>query len=106
MQSLGHENTYTFSKAVTEHLIHRESKLFNNISCHIVRPSIVGPAYSFPHPAWHPRDKATTMVAAIGIEKIGRFMWDLNENNAGVVPVDVVTASARKVFLKHFCKLV
>ncbi|CAN0543644.1 unnamed protein product, partial [Ectocarpus sp. 12 AP-2014] len=52
MADLGYPNTYTFTKALGEHLLVRALSAHNRRLDRVVRPSIVGPAWVFPWPGW------------------------------------------------------
>lgn len=69
MEELGYPNTYTFTKALGEHLLvraltahnrstgkgewnERGSDSWPRLRLRIMRPSIVGPAWVFPWPGW------------------------------------------------------
>jgi hypothetical protein len=55
-----HVNTYTWSKNIGEHAVTAHARARGTPLC-IVRPSIIGPAWSVPHTGW-----ATSASPAIG----------------------------------------
>jgi thioester reductase-like protein len=88
MLDLGFPNTYTFSKCVCEHLLHRDT----SVDTIIIRPSIVGPAVQEPYEGWA-GDKPSTIVAAACLYyTLPCVIWCYGSVSPPVVPVDVVSS--------------
>uniref|UniRef100_A0A7M5UXY2 Fatty acyl-CoA reductase n=1 Tax=Clytia hemisphaerica TaxID=252671 RepID=A0A7M5UXY2_9CNID len=80
-------NTYTFTKALAEHLIKKESE---NIPFMIVRPSIVSSSISDPFPGWVDNYNGVSgMMVAVG-RGIVRSLY-APEIKHDIVPVDFVS---------------
>lgn len=84
MTELDYPNTYTFTKAIGEHLLvqaltaanrstgkgersERGSQSWPRLRLRIMRPSIVGPAWVFPWPGWT-GDQPSTVTGRINIQ--------------------------------------
>ncbi|CAM9966003.1 unnamed protein product, partial [Sphacelaria rigidula] len=54
LKDLGYPNTYTFTKAIGEHLLARARRCggVRGLKLRVVRPSIVGPSWVFPWAGW------------------------------------------------------
>lgn len=92
MRELGFPNTYTFTKAIAEHLI-LKSCAAEGLQAHIVRPSIVGPAWAAPFPGWA-GDKPSTIVAgAVLLARRGVRVFRGSKHPCPAVPVDLVAVS-------------
>lgn len=80
-------NTYTFSKMIAEHIILEEKK---NLPLSIIRPSIIGGAYSFPYPGWVDSFLgAAGIVSAVGLGLL-HFVIGVGTNVVDLIPVDYV----------------
>lgn len=80
-------NTYTYTKALAEHLIALEA---SNLPVAIVRPSIVVAAWKEPLPGWVDNlNGPTGLILAIG-KGLLRSMHVKRECKADLIPVDVV----------------
>ena len=90
MRELGFPNTYTFAKAIAEHLVIRACES-DGLDARIVRPSIVGPAWAFPYIGWA-GDKPSTIVGAgtLLARRGVRVFRDGFDHPCPVVPVDIV----------------
>ena len=90
MRELGFPNTYTFCKAVAEHLVIRACDS-EGLDVRIVRPSIVGPAWAYPFIGWA-GDKPSTIVGAgtLLVKRGVRAFRDAFDHPCPVVPVDMV----------------
>ncbi|CAK0819058.1 unnamed protein product [Prorocentrum cordatum] len=93
MRDLGFPNTYTFAKAVAEHLILQACGT-EGMQAHIVRPSIVTPAWASPYAGWS-GDKPSTIVAAqLLLLKRCLRIFRCSAHPCPLVPVDVVACAA------------
>ncbi|CAK9108699.1 unnamed protein product [Durusdinium trenchii] len=90
MRELGFPNTYTFAKAIAEHLVIRACEA-DELDVRIVRPSIVGPSWAFPYTGWA-GDKPSTIVGAGALlaRRGVRVFRDGFDHPCPVVPVDMV----------------
>jgi len=80
-------NTYTYTKALAEHLIAQEA---SDLPVAIVRPSIVVAAWKEPIPGWIDNlNGPTGLILAIG-KGLLRSMCAARDIKAEVIPVDVV----------------
>jgi len=89
-ENSGFPNTYTFAKAIAEHLVIRACES-DGLDARIVRPSIVGPAWAFPYVGWA-GDKPSTIVGAgtLLARRGVRVFRDGFDHPCPVVPVDIV----------------
>lgn len=82
-------NTYTFSKRMTEHLLHKLNSK-RQMPLVIVRPSIMGASLDEPFPGW---TDSTTYLGGIyllaGLGMMKEFPGDKN-TMADIIPVDHV----------------
>jgi fatty acyl-CoA reductase len=81
-------NTYTFTKAIGEHILLAEK---GDVPLAIVRPSIVGCAYQYPLPGW-----VDSMIAASGLFLmlgVGALhsMHGNSSNVSDIIPVDTIS---------------
>ena len=89
MREFGFPNTYTFAKAIAEHLV---VTLCNDASLEavIVRPSIVGPSWAAPFAGWSGERPSTIVCACVtdiaGIATVYRG----SHHALPLVPVDLV----------------
>jgi fatty acyl-CoA reductase len=82
-------NTYSFSKAVGEHLLLQDR---GNVPICIVRPSIVGCSVEDPVPGWmDSMIGANGLLLALGVGAL-RAMRGVGDNVVDFVPVDTVAA--------------
>lgn len=80
-------NTYTFTKALAEHMLVHEA---GNLPVAIVRPSIVLSSLKEPFPGWQDNwNGPTGIVSAVG-KGVFRTMMGNTEIIADVIPVDIV----------------
>uniref|UniRef100_A0A8C7E3Z9 Fatty acyl-CoA reductase n=1 Tax=Naja naja TaxID=35670 RepID=A0A8C7E3Z9_NAJNA len=79
-------NTYTFSKALTEYLIHQEK---GDLNVAIVRPSIVGASWQEPFPGWIDNFNGTSGLLAAGGKGILRTVKCNPAAIADIIPVDL-----------------
>lgn len=80
-------NTYTFTKALSEHLIALEA---SNLPVAIVRPSIVVAAWKEPIPGWVDNlNGPTGLILAVG-KGLLRSMHVQRHCKADIIPVDIV----------------
>ncbi|XP_016367001.1 fatty acyl-CoA reductase 1 isoform X1 [Sinocyclocheilus rhinocerous] len=80
-------NTYTYTKALAEHLIQQEC---GNLNVAIVRPSIVGASWKEPFPGWIDNFNGPSGIFIAAGKGILRTMRASNNAVADLVPVDVV----------------
>lgn len=87
----GHPNTYTFTKCITEHLLHARR---GNVPLCIVRPSIVSATWQHPFPAWI--DSAAAFAGFVLLIGAGHMRVLVAQPKAclDVVPCDVVADRA------------
>lgn len=95
----GWPNTYTFTKAVAEHLLARRcgtgasgagAGATGRMDLRIVRPAIVGPAWQYPQPGYLGQ-KPSTLSACLVLRMTGLLrVFPMGSEPAAVVPVDVV----------------
>lgn len=79
-------NTYTFTKAIAEHVLEKES---SNLPLTIVRPSIVGASWVEPFQGWVDNFNGPSgLLAAIG-KGVLRVMMGNHEACADLIPVDM-----------------
>lgn len=92
MRNLGFPNTYTFSKAIAEHLVCRACAN-DALEVGIVRPSIVGPAWASPFPGWCGKKPSTIVAGALLLAKRGVRVFCFSAHPCPVVPVDMVAGA-------------
>lgn len=80
-------NTYTFTKALAEHVVQREA---GDLNVAIVRPSIVGASWKEPFPGWIDNFNGPSGIFIAAGKGILRTMRASNDAVADLVPVDVV----------------
>jgi len=92
MRELGFPNTYTFAKAIAEHLV-MQSCDASGVEGRIVRPSIVCPAWAAPYAGWA-GDKPSTIMAGAAL-LTGRVVrvFRGSKHPCPAVPVDFVAGS-------------
>jgi len=89
MRELGFPNTYTFTKAITEHLVIRLCTT-EHLAVRIVRPSIVGPAWAAPFAGWAGEKPSTIVAGAALLARRGIRVFCGSEHPTPIVPVDLV----------------
>ncbi len=90
MKRLGFSNTYTFTKAVAEHLLMQQCAPLRRLQLCIVRPSIVGPAWTWPWRGYF-GEKPTTLTACLVLRIKGLLrVFPMGQESAALVPVDLV----------------
>jgi hypothetical protein len=89
-EQLGH-NSYTLTKSVSEHLLWKAAADSCQGSLTIVRPSIVGPSYSFPAPGFA-GDRPSTLTACLCLllTRATRILR-LTDQPAPIIPVDFLS---------------
>jgi len=92
MHELGFPNTYTFTKAIAEHLI-LQGCAADGLEAQIVRPSIVGPAWAAPFPGWAGDRPSTIVAGAVLLAKRGVRVFRGSKHPTPAVPVDLVAAA-------------
>ena len=104
LENRGFPNTYTFAKAMAEHLVIRACES-DGLDVRIVRPSIVGPAWAFPYVGWA-GDKPSTIVGAgtLLARRGVRVFRDGFDHPCPVVPVDIVADVTVTPGLNLCCK--
>ena len=83
-------NTYTLSKCTAERFLALQ-KYVQLGSISIVRPSIVGAAFSFPYPAWFNGFAAYLGLAAIMMTRVMPVMPTKPLHACNIIPVDLVS---------------
>lgn len=89
MRELGFPNTYTFTKAIAEHLVLRACA-DAGLDVRIVRPSIVGPAWAAPYAGWCGQRPSTIVAVATLIHQRVIRAFPSAPSALPVVPVDLV----------------
>ncbi|KAM3832489.1 fatty acyl-CoA reductase 1-like [Vipera latastei] len=79
-------NTYTFSKALTEHLIQEEK---GDLNVAIIRPSIVGASWQEPFPGWVDNFNGTSGLLVAAAKGILRTIKCNPAAIADIIPVDL-----------------
>jgi len=92
MRDLGFPNTYTFTKAVAEHLIIQAGQA-ERLDVRIVRPSIVGPAWAAPYAGWSGDKPSTILALAVLLARRGLRVFRSSKFPCPAVPVDVVAGA-------------
>ena len=81
-----HPNTYTFTKALTEHMLQKEA---TDLPLVIVRPSIVVAAWKEPIPGWVDNYNGPTGMVAGAAVGLLRSMLVSRDKIADLIPVDM-----------------
>ena len=79
----GFSNTYTYTKALGEHLVASSGLRFT-----IVRPAVVESAVSFPFPGWN--EGANTSAPLIYLVREGGMQVPASRHNVDIIPCDLV----------------
>ncbi|XP_015681350.1 fatty acyl-CoA reductase 1-like [Protobothrops mucrosquamatus] len=79
-------NTYTFSKALTEHLIQQEK---GDLNVAIIRPSIVGASWQEPFPGWVDNFNGVSGLLVAAAKGILRSVKCNLAATADIIPVDL-----------------
>ncbi|CAA7060508.1 unnamed protein product [Microthlaspi erraticum] len=99
-QSYGWENTYTFTKAMGETVIHSKR---GDMPVVIMRPSIIESSYKEPFPGWLQGIRMSApFILAYGKDQISH-MWGDYQASFDVIPVDMVANAAIAAMAKHGC---
>ncbi|XP_042651073.1 fatty acyl-CoA reductase 2 isoform X2 [Tyto alba] len=80
-------NTYTYTKALSEYLVHQEK---GNLNTAIIRPSIVGASWHEPFPGWIDSFNGTSGILIAAGKGILQTVIANNEAVADMIPVDIV----------------
>lgn len=87
LQQMGHPNTYTLTKCLSEHLLNQRK---GEIPLSIVRPSIIAASWQYPHPGWIDSYAAFAgFVALIGAGVL-KAVVALEDTTLDIVPCDEV----------------
>ncbi|XP_010427501.1 PREDICTED: fatty acyl-CoA reductase 6, chloroplastic-like [Camelina sativa] len=99
-QHYGWENSYTFTKAIGETIIHSNR---GHLPVVIIRPSIIESSYKEPFPGWIQGIRmADPIVMAYAKGQISDF-WGDSQALLDVIPVDMVVNAAIAAMAKHGC---
>lgn len=85
-QSMGFPNTYTYTKALAELLLHRE---FSDLDFTIVRPSIVESSKEYPFPGWNEGFNTSGPIVYL-IKGWFRYFPAEEDHPFDVIPVDII----------------
>ncbi|EFH54361.1 hypothetical protein ARALYDRAFT_324181 [Arabidopsis lyrata subsp. lyrata] len=97
-QHYGWENTYTFTKAMGESIIHSKR---GDLPVVIIRPSIIESSYNEPSPGWIQGIRMVDpIIIAYGKGLISGFCAD-STSLMDITPVDMVANAAIAVMAKH-----
>lgn len=80
-------NTYTYTKAIAEYLVLKESK---SLPCVIIRPSIVGACWLEPYPGWVDNYNAATGLFNAAQHGFLKCVKAQRQDTLDIVPVDIV----------------
>ncbi|KAG7565945.1 Fatty acyl-CoA reductase C-terminal [Arabidopsis suecica] len=99
-QHYGWENTYTFTNAMGESIIHIKR---GDLPVVIIRPSIIESSYKEPFPGWIQGIRMVDpIIVAYGKGQISGFCAD-SKSLLDITPVDMVANAAIAVMAKHGC---
>ncbi|CAH8360440.1 unnamed protein product [Eruca vesicaria subsp. sativa] len=99
-QHYGWENTYTFTKAMGESVIHNQR---GDLPVVIIRPSSIESSYKEPFPGWLQGIRMTApLILAYGKDQIAH-MWGDYQSSCDIIPVDMVVNAAISAMAKHGC---
>ncbi|ANM64770.1 fatty acid reductase 6 [Arabidopsis thaliana] len=99
-QHYGWENSYTFTKAIGEAVIHSKR---GNLPVVIIRPSIIESSYNEPFPGWIQGTRmADPIILAYAKGQISDF-WADPQSLMDIIPVDMVANAAIAAMAKHGC---
>ncbi|KAL0724805.1 hypothetical protein Bca4012_039404 [Brassica carinata] len=99
-QHYGWENTYTFTKAMGESVIHNQR---GNLPVVIIRPSIIESSYKEPFPGWLQGIRMSApLILAYGKDHIPHLLGDY-ESYWDIIPVDMVVNATIAAMAKHGC---
>ena len=82
-----YSNTYCYTKQLTEILLTQKR---NNINLHILRPSIVCPAYQYPYCGYGELQTINLIFFGIATGTLSFIDIDLNTKFNSIIPVDIV----------------
>jgi alcohol-forming fatty acyl-CoA reductase len=88
LKQLGHPNTYTLTKCLSEHLLERHK---GNVPLAIVRPSIISASWQYPRPGWI--DSYAAFAGFVGLIGAGllKCVVAKDETVLDIVPCDQVS---------------
>ncbi|XP_010504577.1 PREDICTED: fatty acyl-CoA reductase 6, chloroplastic-like [Camelina sativa] len=99
-QHYGWENSYTFTKAMGETLIHSNR---GDLPVVIIRPSIIESSYKEPFPGWIQGIRMVDpIIVGYGKGQISGF-WADSKSLLDITPVDMVVNAAITAMAKHGC---
>jgi alkyldihydroxyacetonephosphate synthase len=92
MHELGFPNTYTFTKAIAEHLVVRACAA-SKMHVRIVRPSIIAPAWAVPSAGWcgEKPSGSPIVAAALLMQRRALRFFGTSDHPIPLVPVDLVS---------------
>ena len=82
-------NTYTFTKAMAERTFKKKRPA--NMSCVILRPSIITAAIREPFPGWTDTLSAAGGLSIAGASGVLGYVYGKHDNIADIIPVDYVS---------------
>ncbi|CAH8353179.1 unnamed protein product [Eruca vesicaria subsp. sativa] len=99
-QQYGWENTYTFTKAMGESIIHSQR---GDLPVVIIRPSIIESSYKEPFPGWLQGIRMSApLILAYGKDHIPHLLGDY-QSYWDMIPVDMVVNATIAAMAKHGC---
>uniref|UniRef100_M4CGB6 Fatty acyl-CoA reductase n=1 Tax=Brassica campestris TaxID=3711 RepID=M4CGB6_BRACM len=99
-QHYGWENTYTFTKAMGESIIHNQR---GDLPVVIIRPSIIESSYKEPFPSWLQGIRMSApLILAYGKDHIPHLLGDY-QSYFDIIPVDMVVNATIAAMSKHGC---
>ncbi|KAF8102068.1 hypothetical protein N665_0201s0357 [Sinapis alba] len=99
-QHYGWENTYTFTKAMGESVIHNQR---GDLPVVIIRPGIIESSYKEPFPGWIQGIRmCDPIILAYGKGQISDF-WGDSQSIMDIIPVDMVVNATIAAMTKHSC---
>ncbi|XP_048597151.1 fatty acyl-CoA reductase 6, chloroplastic isoform X1 [Brassica napus] len=97
-QHYGWENTYTFTKAMGESVIHNQR---GDLPVVIIRPSVIESSYKEPFPGWLQGIRMSDpIILAYGKGQISDF-WGDYKSLMDIIPVDMVVNATIAAMAKH-----
>ncbi|KAF3515749.1 hypothetical protein DY000_02061508 [Brassica cretica] len=99
-QHYGWENTYTFTKAMGESIIHNQR---GDLPVVIIRPSIIESSCKEPFPSWLQGIRMSApLILAYGKDHIPHLLGDY-QSYFDIIPVDMVVNATIAAMSKHGC---
>ncbi|KAG7551518.1 Male sterility NAD-binding [Arabidopsis thaliana x Arabidopsis arenosa] len=99
-QHYGWENSYTFTKAIGEAVIHSKR---GDLPVVIIRPSVIESSYKEPFPGWIQGTRmADPIILAYAKGQMYDF-WGDSQSLLDIIPVDMVANAAIAAMAKHGC---